>query len=109
VDHFRQGNARLRTLLESAQVLVHPFVVGELACGNWRARRQILTLLQGLPAVAPVSDDEVLALLDRHRLHGGGLGWVDVHLLAAAMMAGVEFWTLDRRLAAAARTVLRGR
>ena len=106
VDHFRHRNPRLVTLLESEQVHTHPFVTGELLCGNLARRREIARLLEALPA-APVADhQEALRFLDLHRLQGCGLGWIDVHLLAAARLAGVALWTLDRRLANAAAQVL---
>jgi predicted nucleic acid-binding protein len=101
VDHFRHGNATLAALLVDGQVATHPFVIGELACGQLHARRRILSLLAGLPAVPGPSHEEALHFVDTHRLHGTGLGWVDVHLLAASVLAGVPLWTLDRRLAKA--------
>ena len=105
VDHFRRGNASLAARLERAEVVTHPFVIGELACGKLRARRQILSMLGGLPTLQSLSHDEAVHFLDAHRLHGHGLGWIDVHLLAAAALAEVPLWTLDRRLMAAHATV----
>ena len=101
VDHFRRGSAALVALLERGAVSTHPFVIGELACGHLRARRQILSMLAGLPAVVTLSHDEALHFLQARRLEGHGLGWIDVHLLAAAALADLPLWTLDRRLAAA--------
>jgi predicted nucleic acid-binding protein len=98
IDHFRAGEARLARLLEDAEVVMHPFVVGELACGNLRSRREILSLLSDLPRVAPVSDDEALFFIERHRLHGRGLGLVDVHLLASCAVEGSRLWSKDARL-----------
>jgi predicted nucleic acid-binding protein len=100
VDHLRHGNQRLAQSLQDAQVLVHPFVIGELACGSLRARSEILSLLARLPAVRAVSHEEALHLLDTRKLSGRGLGWIDVHLLAAAVASRITLWTLDRRLAA---------
>jgi predicted nucleic acid-binding protein len=102
VDHFRRRSPRLVHLLEAAQVLTHPFVIGELACGHLAQRRDILNLLQALPALPPVEHGEVLEFVDAHRLFGHGLGWIDMHLLAAARLAHVPLWTLDKRLASAA-------
>jgi hypothetical protein len=107
VDHFRTGNTRLAQLLEATEVLSHPFVTGELACGTLHARREILELLEHLPAAHLVSHAEALHFLEAHALQGRGLGWVDVHLLAAAAVSHASLWTLDRRLAKAASTVLR--
>lgn len=106
VDHFRHGNPRLMTLLESEPVHTHPFVIGELLCGNLSRRREIIRLLEALPA-APVADhQEAPRFLDLHRLQGCGFGWIDVHLLAAARLAGVPLWTLGKRLAKVAAQVL---
>jgi len=103
IDHFRSGETRLARLLEDAEVVMHPFVVGELACGNLRNRREILSLLSNLAHVAPVSDDEALFFIERHRLHGRGLGFVDVHLLASCAVEGATLWSKDVRLMKAAK------
>jgi predicted nucleic acid-binding protein len=102
VEHLRRGEPRLASLLRAGEVLCHPFVVGELACGNLRRRDEVLGLLGALPGVGKADDDEVLAFIKRHRLHGKGLGWVDAHLLAASALARQPLWTLDVRLARAA-------
>ena len=86
-------------LLNENQVLVHPFVIGELALGNLRNREELLSLLGGLPVTPVATDDEVLFFVERHRLMGRGIGYVDAHLLAAATLAGhMPLWTSDRRL-----------
>jgi predicted nucleic acid-binding protein len=103
VDHLRTGNARLGALLADGLVLVHPFVLGELALGRLRGRAEVLGLLEEMPAAEAASHDEVLHFVERHHLAGSGIGWVDVHLLVSAALSGVAFWTLDRRLAIAAR------
>ena len=105
VDHFRRGNDELRTLLARDDVATHPFVVGELACGNLRARREILRWLGHLPTVAVAEHGEVLALIESRRLAGRGLGWIDAHLLASALIAEVPLLSLDRRLLATARAL----
>jgi predicted nucleic acid-binding protein len=84
-------------------VLCHPFVVGELACGALGRRQEILGLLRDLPQAPVVEHDEVLAFVEARALMASGLGWVDVHLLASATLAGERVWTRDRRLAQAAR------
>lgn len=101
VEHFRRGNASLVALLERGEVTTHPFVMGELACGQLRARERILSMLAGLPTVATLSHDEALRFLRAHQLEGHGLGWIDVHLLAAAAVSEIPLWSLDRRLVAA--------
>jgi predicted nucleic acid-binding protein len=103
VDHFRNGNAPLVEALEDGHVWCHPFVQGELACGNLANRGEILSLLGALPEAPPSTHDEALTLVGQRKLWGSGLGWVDIHLLASALLAGIHLWTLDKRLAAVAR------
>jgi predicted nucleic acid-binding protein len=104
IDHLRSGNAKLAGLLENGQVLVHPFVIGELALGNLKKRAQILTNLQDLPEAVVARDDEVLRFIGRHALHGRGIGYVDAHLLASARLTpDGSLWTRDKRLHAAAK------
>ena len=99
VDHLRSGVSRLVELLERSQVLTHPFVIGELACGNLRNREEILRLLHDLPQSSVASPAEALYFIDRNRLMGKGIGYIDVHLLAAAALGDdVRVWTSDKRL-----------
>ncbi|MBP1767309.1 MAG: PilT protein domain protein [Candidatus Aminicenantes bacterium] len=102
VSHLQSGNDRLRELLEEGKVISHPYIIGELACGNFKNRREILSLLQTLPASLTAAQDEVLLFIEDQRLMGLGLGYVDVHLLASARLSGVPFWTFDKKLKAAA-------
>ncbi len=103
VDHLRSGDARLAAALDRGIVVMHPFVVGEIACGSLSDRAMILELLQNLPLAVVAGSDEVLGFIERHQLHGKGIGYVDVHLLAAvALTAGAKLWTRDKRLRAAA-------
>ncbi len=102
VEHLRNGSARLQGLLNDGLVLVHPFVVGELALGRLKRRSEILGLLEELPQAEAASHDEVIEFVDRHELAGSGVGWIDVHLLVSVALIGVALWTLDRRLARAA-------
>jgi predicted nucleic acid-binding protein len=102
IDHFRRRSARLSSLLEEGRVLTHPFVIGELACGLLADRRAVLGLLAELPSASVATDVEVMDLIERRSLAGRGIGFVDAHLLASAMLEGVLLWTLDRRLAASA-------
>ena len=103
VEHLRRGLPCLATLLQEGEVLIHPWVIGELACGNLRNRSQVLDLLQGLQAATVASDAEVLLLIERERLMGRGIGYVDVHLLAAARLSHCRLWSQDLRLAAVAQ------
>jgi predicted nucleic acid-binding protein len=99
VDHFRTSNATLAALLVGGRVLTHPFVIGELALGSFRQRSAVLSGLSDLHAAVVATDAEVLRFIERHALFGRGVGYVDVHLLAAARLtAGAKLWTNDRRL-----------
>ena len=103
VDHLRSGDAQLVALLEHGGVAMHPFVVGEIACGSLTHRVAILELLRELPAASVAESEEVLGFIERHALHGKGIGYVDVHLLASvALTPGARLWTRDKRLQAAA-------
>jgi len=102
VDHLRRGGGPLAGLLQEGEVLVHSFVVGELACGHLRKRAEILRLLSALPTLPKAGDEEILAFLDRRRLMGTGLGLIDVHLLASCALADVPLWTRDATLERAA-------
>ncbi|HET7854732.1 MAG TPA: PIN domain-containing protein [Candidatus Methylomirabilis sp.] len=105
VQHLRMGSARLAALLRDDQVLSHRFVVGELACGNLRNREEILTLLGALPEARMAEHREVLHLVESVRLYGRGLGWLDAHLLASALITRCALWTLDEPLQRAAATL----
>jgi predicted nucleic acid-binding protein len=99
VDHLRAGNKVLGGLLETGMVLAHPFVIGELALGHLRQREVVLSAMSDLPRANVATDAEALHFIDRHALFGRGIGYVDVHLLAAVRLtAGTEFWTSDTRL-----------
>lgn len=99
VDHLRADNIDLTAMLGTGMVLAHPFVIGELALGNLRQRKAILTALSDLPHADIATDAEVLTFIDRHALSGRGVGYVDAHLLAAVRLtAGATLWTNDRRL-----------
>ena len=98
VDHLRTGSRQLQLQLDAAAVLCHPYVIGELACGNLGNRDEILALLQALPSAPVLAADEFLFFLETRQLMASGIGFVDVHLLAAARLAGVRLWTKDRRL-----------
>ena len=93
----------MAALLEQRAVIGHPFVIGEIACGSLKSRAASLELLQDLPMAVVAEFDEVLAYIDRYKLHGKGIGYVDVHLLVAtALTSGARLWTRDRRLHAVA-------
>jgi predicted nucleic acid-binding protein len=102
VDHLSRGNGALVSALEAGDVWCHPLVQGELACGHLNNRREILSLLAVLPKAPEPTHTEALAFLEARGLMGMGMGWVDIHLLASALLAGIPLWTLDRPLARAA-------
>lgn len=98
IDHFRRTNRKLTSLLESDEVSMHPFVLGELACGNLSNRKEIVALLHALPCIAKVEDDELLLFIERHCLMGRGIGLIDVHILASCHIDACLLWTSDKRL-----------
>jgi len=102
IDHFRFGQERLAEWLVTRKVLMHPYIYGELACGNFINRAKTLAYLSALPAADVALDDEVLLLIEGRKLWNRGLGWVDVHLLASAHLSGARLWTLDKQLLKAA-------
>ncbi len=100
VDHFRRPNQALVDLLQQDAVLIHPWVLGELACGSPPSRAQTLADLAALRPARVATVDEVMALVERERLYGQGCGLVDLGLLASTLLTeGARLWTLDRRLA----------
>ncbi len=98
VQHLRRGSNELRRLLDDGEVLCHPFIVGEIACGNIKNRDEIINLLQSLPEVLVAEHDEVTQFLHDNRLSGRGLGWIDLHLLVSASLSRASLWTMDRAL-----------
>lgn len=103
INHLRTNDPILEKLLEDHQVVMHPMVIGELACSDLRDRERVLDLLKGLPQIPLAGHREVLFLIESHRLMGRGIGYIDAHLLAAvALNNTVRLWTQDRRLRAAA-------
>jgi predicted nucleic acid-binding protein len=103
IDHLRHPDARLAAQLAANVVLVHPFVIGELACGSLPNRSVLLAELAALPRAPLAAHEETLGLLERYALGGRGIGWIDMHLLASTLLAGRSWlWTRDRRLHAIA-------
>jgi predicted nucleic acid-binding protein len=98
VSHFRETNDNLAELLNNGEVVCHPFIIGELACGNLKNRTSVISLLEALPMAFVVEHEEVLAFIEGHNVMGKGLGYIDVHLLAAALLTGISLWTLDKKL-----------
>lgn len=102
VHHLRRGDPALARLLDGGEVICHPFVIGELACGTIRNRDEVLALLATLPQASMASDAEAMSLIELHGLYGRGLGWIDVHLLGSGLLSACTLWTADRSLRDAA-------
>ena len=99
VDHLRTGNKALAHLLNNAEVLAHPFIIGEIACGNLANRHEVLSSLQALPALVVAGEPEVLYFIEQNQLMGLGIGYIDAHLLAATILVpSTRLWTRDKRL-----------
>ncbi|MBI5747320.1 MAG: type II toxin-antitoxin system VapC family toxin [Nitrospirae bacterium] len=98
VLHLRESNFRLERLLDDGDVVCHPFIVGELACGNLKNRTEILSLLHSLPMATQAENEDVMKFIENYRLMGKGLGYIDMHLLASAILTGVPIWTFDKKL-----------
>ncbi len=103
IDHFRSDSSVLRRLLDDDLVLCHPLVIGEVACGNMKHRSMVLESMAVLPTTPTIDYQEILSFIDSHKLFGQGIGWIDVHLLASAVLQHVTLWTLDQSLGHAAR------
>ena len=100
IDHLRVGDTLLSALLERGDVVVHPWVTGELALGTLADRDEVLHLLGAQPQAVVADDDEIMRLIEVHRLAGAGIGYVDAQLLAATLLTpDARLWTRDRRLA----------
>lgn len=98
INHLRKGDIQFEELLLNGEIVCHPFVIGELACGNIKNRYEILTLLQSLPETPTIDLAEYLYFIEQNHLSGIGIGFVDVHLLASAKLSGIPLWTNDKRL-----------
>jgi predicted nucleic acid-binding protein len=98
VTHFRESDPDLVKLLKEGHVICHHFVVGELACGNLKNRSEIISLLQSLPMAVQAEHTEVLQFIENNQLMGKGLGYIDFHLIASAVLTEVPLWTLDKKL-----------
>jgi predicted nucleic acid-binding protein len=103
IDHIRAPERTLVELLSSDTVVTHPFVIGEIALGSIRSRAQVLTEMYDLPLTEVAADPEVMRFIERFKLYGLGIGYIDVHLLAATLLTdGATLWTRDKSLRMAA-------
>ena len=98
INHFQKGVRRLEDLLKNMEVVSHPFIIGELACGNLGNRQEVLSLLQSLPSAPALDLDEYLHFMESHKLSGKGIGFVDIQLLASAHLADIQLWSFDKKL-----------
>lgn len=103
VDHLGRGDPVLAALLENKRVLMHPYVLGEIAMGSLRQRSKLLLGLRKMASVIVAEPDEVFELIESRALYGRGIGYVDAHLLASTLLKpGTRLWTRDKRLHEAA-------
>ena len=98
INHFTKGENVLTSLLNKGKVVIHDFIIGELACGNLSNRGKILSLLQDLNRVNPITIEEYLIFIEKFNLNGRGLGFVDINLLASAKISGYSLYTFDKKL-----------
>lgn len=105
VHHLRRRDAVLSAHLAAGDILCHPYVIGEISLGLLKQRREVLELLAALPSALVVNHDEAMAFVEQRGLAGMGVGWVDVHLAASAVISHAKLWTADRRLAEVARVL----
>ena len=98
IEYFRKGHPHLEELLNNTDVAIHPFVIGELACGTIRNRDEILNLLQTLDSSSEISLQELLRFIEMNKLQGKGIGFVDVHILASSLLSDFKLWTNDKKL-----------
>jgi hypothetical protein len=98
VRHLREGDSDLEQLLNNGEVICHPYIVGELACGNMKNRQEVLSLLQLLPPVTLARHEEILQFIEINHLMGKGLGYIDVHLAASAVLSGTPILSYDKKL-----------
>ena len=104
IDFLRKGNALLNDLLMDGEVATHPLIYGELSVGNLNKRKHFLSMFSDLPNVPECSHEEVLFMIEKHKLYGKGIGYTDAHLLCSAIIHDVQLWTLDKRLDKLTRT-----
>ena len=105
VNHLRNSDNYLEKLLNNAEVVCHTYIIGELACGNIKNRKEIISLLRALPKVSSIEFEEFLYFIEQKQLNGKGIGFVDVHLLASARLSQIPLWTEDKNLQTAAEAL----
>jgi len=98
IDHFRRKNRTLIELLYNGRVAGHPFITGELSCGSLNNREEIITLIRQLPQLDLISIDEFIYFINSNSLYSRGIGFVDINLIASALIGKTMLWTLDKKL-----------
>lgn len=98
IDHFRNNNTQLIHLLNNSDIFCHPFIIGEIACGNIHNRVEILSLLQSLPQSLTVDHEEILIFIENNNIMGQGIGYIDISILASAILSDLSLWTFNKRL-----------
>ena len=103
IDHLRSKDLKLSALLEASEIIIHTDIIGEIALGSLRQRELILKSLDALPQLGKASDREVRHLIDREKLFGRGIGYIDAQLISATLLKpGTQIWTRDKRFSAIA-------
>lgn len=103
INHLRDGEPKLKTLLLEIEVATHPFILGELACGSIKNRDEVFSLLDTLPACPTVTSSEFRVFVEKNKLMSQGIGFVDINILASALIARIPLWTTDKNLKKVAR------
>jgi predicted nucleic acid-binding protein len=98
IDHFNKRNDHLVDLLNAGKVNTHEYIIGEISCGNISNRDEIINLLRSLPCTLSVTQEEILDFIANQYLYGNGVGYIDIHLLASALISNVKLWTRDKKL-----------
>lgn len=98
IGHFKKTDQGLVDLLNQDRVVIHPFIIGEIACGVLNPRDEILYYLQQLPLVTEIDLEEFLFFTQQHHLFKRSVGFVDIHLLAACFLNSIELWSKDKKL-----------
>jgi predicted nucleic acid-binding protein len=105
INHLKTSNKKLISLLEDNFILTHEFIIGELACGSIKKRKEFLKHLKRLPLVKPATHEECLYFLEKNNLTGSGIGWIDIHLLSSCKLTGCKIWTNDTKLKKVAKNL----
>lgn len=105
IDHLHRADVGLQGLLARGEVWTHAVVIGELAAGRLANRAEFLGHLQKLPRAGEIDLEEGLHLIEVRRIHGQGLSWADIQMLAAASIDNLRLWSRDKALAGAADNV----